>query len=125
MNSEDSAAEEGYGESYWKNYCKIKYNKKMHMYQVRELLFRGSNNLGPDTGSNYILEVSKNQEEPGCSFDNSCHCTIAWKSITKVLIQSVMMYFRTHFNAQNENLNISLFGQKLISRISPFRENRV
>ena len=93
MNSEDGAAEEGYGESYWKKYCTIKDNKKMHMHHVRELLFRSSNNLSPDTDCNNNLEeVSKNQVEPECSFDNSCHCTIAWKSITKVLIQNVMIY---------------------------------
>ena len=93
MNWEDSTAKEGYGECYWKKYRTIKDNKKMHMLQVRDLLFCGSNNLSSNTEINNSLEeVFKNQEEPESSFDNSCHCTTTWKSITKVLIQNVIMH---------------------------------
>ena len=61
----------GMENAYGKKYRTIKDNKKMHMHQVRELLFCGCNNLSSDTESNNNLEeVFKNQEEPECSFDN-------------------------------------------------------
>ena len=64
MNSEDNTTKERYGESYWTKYRTIKDNKKMHMNQVRELLFRGSNDPRPDTESDtHLEETLKNQVE--------------------------------------------------------------
>ena len=73
------------------------------MHQIREMLFRGSSNLSPDTESNNNLEeVSKNQEEPECFFDNLCYYTIAWKSITsaghrKFFLKSAVCKSATEF----------------------------
>ena len=69
MNSEDNTAKERYGESYWTKYRTIKDNKKMHMHQVRELLFRGGYDSRPDRESDVNLEETpENQEEPEYSF---------------------------------------------------------